>query len=230
VLDHLPTPGGDAQVILPGEAEGFADAEDDRATEQDLPKSHEPMVSPVMPRVSCLMPTADRPEMAKKAVLDFMAQSYRDSELVILDDGDPPFRLAMPPGHRVRLIRTEKRTSLYAKRERGIRLAKGELLVFWDDDDIHGPDRVKVQVAELDKGFEATYFDQVLALVNGVLWESPKGILPPGTLACTRAFHARGGIEDTGIGSEARFINAKPRSVARRAPDDADDRSDLEAD
>jgi glycosyltransferase involved in cell wall biosynthesis len=163
-----------------------------------------------MPRVSCLMPTADRPEMAKKALLDFMAQSYRDSELLVLDDGDPPFRLAMPPGHRIRLIREEKRTSLYRKRERLVHLAKGDILVSWDDDDIHGPDRLAVQVAEIDKGFEATYFDQVLALVDGVLWESPKGILPPGTVAFTRAFHERGGIPDTGIGSEQRFIQMKP--------------------
>lgn len=166
-----------------------------------------------MPRVSCLMPTADRPEMAKDAVLYFLAQSYKNSELLILDDGDPPFRLSMPQGHRVRLIREEKRQSLYKKRERMVHLAKGEILVFWDDDDEHGPERLATQVAELDKGFEATYFSQVRARVAGLLLESPPGMLFPGTVAFTRAFHDRGGIVDTGIGSEIRFINSKPRNV-----------------
>ncbi len=107
-------------------------------------------VSP--PLVSCLMPTSDRPEFAALAISRFLAQDYPAAELIVVDDGEQPLPVALVTHERIRYVRLAERQSIGAKRNLACREAQGEFLVQWDDDDWHGPGRIRRQVEPLLAG------------------------------------------------------------------------------
>lgn len=121
-----------------------------------------------LPLVSCLMPTADRIELALQAVRYFERQDYPHRELLIVDDGDRPLAEhlpALPASPRIRYLRLPARASLGAKRDLACTFARGAVCAQWDDDDWYGARRLSVQVARLLAGdadlcgLEAVFFD-----------------------------------------------------------------------
>ena len=106
------------------------------------------------PRVSCVMVTHGRAVWVAQSIRYFDAQDWPadDRELVIVyeDEGDLPG----PPPERanVRLLRVGRGRSIGEKRNLGARDARGITVVQWDDDDYHGPDRLRRQVAPLLDG------------------------------------------------------------------------------
>ena len=104
------------------------------------------------PLISCVMPTRDRPDFALQAVRCFERQSYRARELIVVDDGEQPLAPHLPRDDRIRYVRCEHPERIGAKRNRGCELARGVLLVQWDDDDWHGPERLAAQAAPILRG------------------------------------------------------------------------------
>ena len=94
------------------------------------------------------MPTAGRPKMAEFAVGSFQYQSYPDRELIILDDTDSP---SFPDGIQAYGIRyyAQSGGTIGLKRNICCELAKGEVIVHFDDDDCSGPGRIADQVARM---------------------------------------------------------------------------------
>jgi glycosyltransferase involved in cell wall biosynthesis/GT2 family glycosyltransferase len=134
---------------------------------------------PQAPLVSCLMPTRDRRSFVARAVEYFLRQDYEARELVVLDDGDDRVADLMPADPRVRYVALDERLVLGEKRNRACELARGELLVHWDDDDWHAPHRLSYQVAELEQhGAALCGTPKVLYLEpaarRGWLYESPQ--------------------------------------------------------
>jgi O-antigen biosynthesis protein len=122
--------------------------------------------APGRPFVSCIMPTANRRWFAQRAIAYFMRQDYSDRELLVLDDGEDRVEDLIPGDARVRYVALDQRLVLGAKRNRACELARGEVIVHWDDDDWQAPARVSYQVGELARhGAElcgpsrALYFD-----------------------------------------------------------------------
>jgi glycosyltransferase involved in cell wall biosynthesis len=101
------------------------------------------------PMVSCVMPTADRRRFVPQAIAYFTRQSYANRELLILDDGSNGVADLVPADPRIRYVRLPARHSLGAKRNLGCNLARGEIIVHWDDDDWMSPSRLSHQVREL---------------------------------------------------------------------------------
>jgi glycosyltransferase involved in cell wall biosynthesis len=131
------------------------------------------------PLVSCVMPTHDRRRFVTQAVAYFLAQDYAERELVVLDDGDDPVADLMPPDDRIRYVRLDERLVLGEKRNRACELARGELIVHWDDDDWHAADRLSYEVAELDRHGAALCGTPKVLYVEptarrGWLYESPR--------------------------------------------------------
>ncbi len=97
------------------------------------------------------MPTYGRPQFALQAVQYFLRQDYPNRELLVLDDSADDLSPIFPRDSRIRHLRLP-RLSIGAKRNLGCRLAAGEIIAQWDDDDWYGPGRLSAQVRPLLEG------------------------------------------------------------------------------
>jgi glycosyltransferase involved in cell wall biosynthesis len=103
-----------------------------------------------LPRVTAVMPTADRRPFVARALELFERQDHPDAELLVLDDGDDAVGdLIAPDATTIRYVRLDNRLVLGDKRNLGCELARGELVAHWDDDDWYAPDRLRRQAAAL---------------------------------------------------------------------------------
>lgn len=105
------------------------------------------------PRISCLMVTANRARLTKRSVACFLAQTWPNRELVIVDDGEEdyaPVLADIPPDRLIhhRLVKDPGKT-LGDLRNLSLDIARGELMSHWDDDDWFHPERLARQQAAL---------------------------------------------------------------------------------
>jgi len=106
------------------------------------------------PRVSVVMPTRDRAHLIEGALRSILANTYRDFELVLVDQGSDggaaivAERLAQSDP-RVRAVRDSKPGASRA-RNLGAASSSGEFIVFIDDDCEAEPDWLEHLVAALD--------------------------------------------------------------------------------
>jgi glycosyltransferase involved in cell wall biosynthesis len=107
--------------------------------------------TPSTPLVSCLMPTADRRRFVGQSIACFLRQDYPERELIVLDDGSDPVADLIPPDPRIRYVPLDEKLVLGEKRNCACELARGDIVVHWDDDDWHAPTRLSYQVAELER-------------------------------------------------------------------------------
>lgn len=120
-----------------------------------------------VPRISAIMPTADRQRFVPAAIAQFLAQGRDDAELVILDDGADSVAELIPGDPRIRYFRDDARRILGDKRNRLCDLARGEVIVHWDDDDWHAPDRLARQLAAIEaNGADIVGLSQVVFLAD----------------------------------------------------------------
>jgi glycosyltransferase involved in cell wall biosynthesis len=101
------------------------------------------------PLVTCIMPTRNRRHVLGRAIAWFQRQDYRERELLILDDGDESVADLVPGDPRIRYVYADRRLPLGAKRNEACRLARGEVIAHWDDDDWYAPNRLTYQVGQL---------------------------------------------------------------------------------
>jgi len=100
-----------------------------------------------MPEVSVIIPTYNRREFVREAIASVLAQTYRDFELLVVDDGSNDDTAAvMQEFDNVRYICQPNR-GVSAARNRGVALSNGELLAFLDSDDLWQPRKLECQVA-----------------------------------------------------------------------------------
>lgn len=98
--------------------------------------------------VSVVIPTYQRAHLVGQAIESVLAQSYRDYEIIVVNDGstdDTATRLS-EFADRIRVIHQANR-GVSAARNAGIQVAKGDLLAFLDDDDLWLPGKLASQVA-----------------------------------------------------------------------------------
>lgn len=101
--------------------------------------------------ISIIIPVYNRTALLTRAVQSVLAQSYRNFELIIIDDGsDVDVSKYLPLDQRIMLVR-QKHRGVSAARNRGIKLAKGEYLCFLDSDDYWLPEKLKKQLAYLQR-------------------------------------------------------------------------------
>jgi glycosyltransferase involved in cell wall biosynthesis len=110
--------------------------------------------SPVTELLSVVIPTHDRPDRLGDAVRSVLAQDHRALEIVIVDDGSGPATAEVldrltAEDDRVVAVRNEVSAGASAARNRGVALARGELVGFCDDDDLWLPGAAAAIVAHL---------------------------------------------------------------------------------
>ena len=100
--------------------------------------------------VSILTPTYNRRAFIPGLIKCVMSQTYTNLEWVILDDGEEEIADLVVGIHFVRYIRLNCKLTLGEKRNRLNDLARGRILINFDTDDYHMPDRIAKSVAALD--------------------------------------------------------------------------------
>ncbi len=136
-----------------------------------------------MPRVSVIILTRNRAHMLPTAIESVLGQTFRDIELIVVDDAstdDTPSVVAHY-GPRVRYVRKPHNEGEAAGRNTGLHAAIGEFIAFLDDDDYYFPEKIALQVRMLDARPEIglAYCRFVYADAQGKpVWQS--GVLPEG--------------------------------------------------
>lgn len=105
------------------------------------------------PRVSVLMTMFNAGAYLRPAIASVLAQSYKDFELIIVDDGSTDGSAAVAAGYadsRVRLIANATNRGQTPCLNQGLALARGEFVARQDADDFSRPDRLEKQMQFLD--------------------------------------------------------------------------------
>jgi glycosyltransferase involved in cell wall biosynthesis len=105
------------------------------------------------PLVSVIVPTCDRREMVCDAVDSIRAQSFRDFEIIVVDDGsedDTADRLLARYGAEIRVL-AQPRRGVAAARNLGVERSRGRYAAFLDSDDLWRPRKLEAQVSLIEK-------------------------------------------------------------------------------
>ncbi len=106
-----------------------------------------------MTRVSVIIPAYNAEEYLAETLDSVVAQSFRDIEVVLVDDGSTDGTIALAEGYANRLnltILRQRSGGPAAARNTGIRQSRGAYCAFIDSDDLMLPQRIAEQCAALD--------------------------------------------------------------------------------
>ena len=107
----------------------------------------------LVPRVSIIMPAYNTARFIRAAIDSVLAQTYKNFELIVVDDRSPDDCAAICQSYsdtRLRLVSLTENRGLAGARNAGIEVAQGEFIGFLDSDDVAVPERLALQL---------TYFD-----------------------------------------------------------------------
>jgi hypothetical protein len=124
-----------------------------------------------LPLASCIMPTADRRSLLPQAIRHFLRQDYPNRELIILDDGQDCVVDLVPQDERIRYLRLDRRLSMGVKHNLACEMARGEVIIHWDDDDWISPRRISYQVRELEE-----QPDETVCGLSRILFYDPRAL------------------------------------------------------
>lgn len=132
-------------------------------------------------KVSVIVPTHNRPHFLGRTIDSLLAQTYCNTEIVVVDDNAPdsPARAdtqALMKSYEqydnVVYIRNKKPMGGGLARNEGIRAATGDYVTFLDDDDIYLPEKVETQISfMLEKDLDMSFTDVFIHSAEGKLVE-----------------------------------------------------------
>ncbi|MCX7912746.1 MAG: glycosyltransferase, partial [Dehalococcoidales bacterium] len=123
-----------------------------------------------MVEVSVIVPTRNRAHLIGETIASILGQTFRDLELIIVDDfsEDDTERVVRSfADGRIRYFRNESGRLVAVNRNYGMMQAKGRYIAFCDDDDLWLPRKLEIQLEELAR-------DDGLGLVctNAIVFDS----------------------------------------------------------
>ncbi|MBW2977898.1 glycosyltransferase family 2 protein [Candidatus Woesearchaeota archaeon] len=102
------------------------------------------------PLISVIITVFNRPQFISQAIDSVLAQTYKNYEIILVDDGSTNKNLkkVLEPYIKNKKIRCiyQKNTGLWGSRNTGIKNAEGEFIAFLDDDDLWLPKKLEKQV------------------------------------------------------------------------------------
>ena len=107
----------------------------------------------VCPRVSIIMPAYNASDFIREAVDSILAQTFRDFELIILNDGstdDTQTIVESYDDERIRLV-NKVNSGVASTLNEGLKLAKGEFIWRHDADDISLPQKLERQIQFMEE-------------------------------------------------------------------------------
>ena len=104
------------------------------------------------PGVSVIIPTFNRANVISETIDSVLAQTYRDIEIIIVDDGstDDTAKKLSIYGDRIRIV-YQQNAGTSAARNRGIEVSNAKLIAFQDSDDLWKPTKLERQVSLLSR-------------------------------------------------------------------------------
>lgn len=165
--------------------------------------------------VSCVCVTRNKPALLKRAIDCFLAQTYGNKELIVLyEDDDVATEEFLGKGYPresgVRLFRVPAypKMTLGELRNAAIKIARGEFVCQWDDDDWYHMNRIELQYRSLfNEGRHGSILTQWLVydtltatayLSNNRLWE--------GSILCRNSVLQEKAYEDKPLGEDTATI------------------------
>jgi glycosyltransferase involved in cell wall biosynthesis len=106
-----------------------------------------------MPRVTVVMAVYNAAEFLREAVASVLAQTYRDFELIVVDDSSRDDSLSILQSFadpRMQIIRHPTNMGAALSRNDALAASRGDLVAIMDADDVCAPIRLERQVAFLD--------------------------------------------------------------------------------
>ena len=112
------------------------------------------IVLPERPLISVVMTTFNSAEHVEAAAKSILAQTYKDVELIVVDDASTDktcdlIRELEKKDRRMRLIQLSRNRGTYWAKNVGIIAASGEVITFQDSDDWSDPNRLQGQLQAL---------------------------------------------------------------------------------
>lgn len=147
------------------------------------------------PAISVFMPAYNAERFLSDAVNSILKQTFKNFELVIINDGSTdktPEILQSFKDSRIRIINNPANTGLVSVRNQGVQECKAPYIAFLDSDDIALPSRLENQKNFLDSHKEIGLVGSAVKLIGeksaptGVLWKSN---LPSEEIRVALLFH-----------------------------------------
>ncbi len=138
------------------------------------------------PAVSIVIPTRNRRELLRETAASVFRQTSRDWELIIVDDAGEDGTwawLETLDDPRVRKIRLERRSERSRARNLGLQAARGQNILFLDDDDLLPERALEAHIEGL------RFFPTAIASIGGYVEFDSSGLNKPHRLLRRR--HAR---------------------------------------
>ena len=102
------------------------------------------------PFVSVIIPAYGRPAFLGDALRSVLRQGYQALEVVVVDDASPE-PVEIVDDERIRVVRAAENGGPAAARNLGVEHARGQLLLFLDDDDTWTPERLALALEGLQR-------------------------------------------------------------------------------
>lgn len=99
------------------------------------------------PKVTVIIPTANRPELLQRAIAIYNSQDYHNKELIIYESDAKS--VSMVTEGDIRHYGTISKPTVGDARNKAIMQAKGDIIISQDDDDIYAPDWITRSVEML---------------------------------------------------------------------------------
>ncbi|MCK5112372.1 MAG: glycosyltransferase family 2 protein [Thermoplasmatales archaeon] len=108
----------------------------------------------MLKRVSVIIPTYNRPDFLKKAIKTVLNQTYKNLEILVIDDASTADNQKIINNfndNRIIYFKNKTRRGASYSRNVGIKNAKGKFIAFLDDDDEWMPEKIEKQVESMEK-------------------------------------------------------------------------------
>jgi glycosyltransferase involved in cell wall biosynthesis len=112
------------------------------------------MEGKVKPTISVIIPTYNRAHLVGRAILSVLQQTYRDFEIIVVDDSSADNTEEVVKSfddERIRYFKRNKNRGGAAARNTGVKLAQGKFIAFLDSDDEWFPEKLRKQIALINK-------------------------------------------------------------------------------
>jgi glycosyltransferase involved in cell wall biosynthesis len=106
---------------------------------------------PIIPLVSVIIPTFNRGYIITEAIESVFSQTYKNYEIIVVDDGSSDNTREILEPHMDRILYFyQENGGQSSARNLGIKNSRGKYIAFLDADDVWMPEKLEIQIEELE--------------------------------------------------------------------------------